>query len=368
MPSASQFAALYHFAGLVAEVIVADGQRRDTAAAADAFLARDDRNLRRNDDVGNRLCVGGGGVIRRDINHVAFGRLLRHGRNVVGIRESVFLAGDALRFQLRLHNANLIGAVRFRRAVEQRNRLRFREQLHNHVRLTVQRGEVARAGNVDFRVALPVADFQRRAVVGNRRAKNRNIRRRADRRLKRGRRVRHNQVNIRRHKAIGNHGAGSRIARSVLLIKNNLVAKLLRQRVTETLGRRVQRLMLHQLQNADVIRLFFRARHRQAGQRHTQRQQNRKHLLHTGKPPSNTTRFRQSRSVSTRKSVPYPSARVKTGKRKGQKENKTKKQCGTWNLSFSLTKRTKCCILDAAKPFVLYRKECFSCGKSLPCC
>ena len=346
----------------------ADGQRRDTAAAADAFLARNDRNLRRNDDVGNRLRVGGGGVIRRDINHVAFGCLLRHGRNVIGVRESVFLAGDALRFQLRLHNANLIGAVRFRRAVEQRNRLRFREQLHNHVRLTVQRGEVARAGNVDFRVALPVADFQRRAVVGNRRAENRNIRRRADRRLKRGRRVRHNQVNIRRHKAIGNHGAGSGIARSVLLIKNNLVAKLLRQRVTETLGRRVQRLMLHQLQNADVIRLFFRARHRQAGR-----------AIHSASKTANIF-FIQGNLLqillASAKAEAFLQGKVyrilrrvsRPGSGKDKKKTKQKKQCGTWNLSFSLTKRTKCCILNVTKPFVLYRKECFSCGKSSPYC
>jgi len=53
------------------------------------------------------------------------------------------------------------------------------------------------------------------------------------------------------------------------------------------------------------------------------------------------------------------------GSGKDKKKTKQKKQCGTRNLSFSLTKRTKCCILDAAKPFVLYRKECFFMRKIL---
>jgi len=62
--------------------------------------------------------------------------------------------------------------------------------------------------------------------------------------------------------------------------------------------------------------------------------------------------------------VSFGACQDREAERTKRKQNK-KKQCGTRNLSFSLTKRTKCCILYAAKAFVLYRKECFFMRKIL---
>ncbi len=118
------------------------------------------------------------------------------------------------------------------------------------------------------------------------RAENRNISRCAYASLKCRCRVRHNQINIRRDKAIRDGRTGRNVIRCVLFVKNHVVAELVGQRVAETLRCSIQRFMLNELQNTNMVNLVFRGSSHHARQRQTQRHHQSKHLFHTGKPPS----------------------------------------------------------------------------------
>ena len=180
-----------------------------------------------------------------------------HGSNVVGISERILFRFEAQLFQVALDNANLVGGVCFSRAVQQGNLLGIGEQFLNHVRLTIQRSQVAGAGNIQLGVALPVADIKGSAVVGNGSAQNRDISRGADSRLQSGRSIGHNQINAGRNEAVGNGCAGSRVAGCILFIKNNPIAQLFGQRIPEALGSGIQCGVLYQLNNTDRVGLLF---------------------------------------------------------------------------------------------------------------
>ena len=184
--------------------------------------------------------------------------------------------------QLLRHHFNLVGRVGFTGAVEQANFLGFREQLLDHRRLLIQRGQIGGTGDVGTRLAVHTGQIQRHAVIRHRRAQNRDIARSALRRLQRAGSVGHDQVNIIRHESIHDLHASSSLASRVLFIKYNLIAQLFGQEIAEALGGRVQRRMGSQLANADAIGFFLRQSRAQTRQQQTDSHQNRAYLFHCG--------------------------------------------------------------------------------------
>ena len=207
-----------HLARDLAQLIVVDGQGRYAAARADALLARNNRHARRDHNVRDRLGAGSGGVIGRDIDYIAArSRVLRNGCNVVRVGESVLGAGVAHLLKHRGDGVDLVTGVRLSRAEQQADVLRIREQLVEHLRLAVQRRKVGRTGNVGAgrRGAGPALYAKRSAVIGDRSAEHRNIRRAGLCGLQGRRAVGHNQVNAAGDEVVGKYGAVVRVARSI---------------------------------------------------------------------------------------------------------------------------------------------------------
>ena len=237
--------------------MVVDGQSCNAAAVADALLARDYRDACRDNNICDRLSAGSGGVIGRNIDNVAAGSsLLGNRRNIVRVGERELGAGVAQLLKQRLDGVDLVLGVRLSRAVQQTYILRVREQLLEHIGLTVERCEVGGAGDVGAGLAGPVGDAQGGAVVGNRGAENRNIRGSRLRCLKRCGRVCHDEVIVRGNKAVYDGRAVRRLAGSVLEVELDLAAvrlDQLGQLVLEALRCRVERLVLNQLYDTDLV-------------------------------------------------------------------------------------------------------------------
>ena len=96
-----------HLAGSVAKVEVGDAQAGDTAAAADAFLTGNDGDTGGQRYVVDGLGAGGGGVIGREVEHIALGA---GGSgdvcNIVGVCEGEFLD---LKAELLEHRGDGVG-------------------------------------------------------------------------------------------------------------------------------------------------------------------------------------------------------------------------------------------------------------------
>ena len=139
---------------------------------------------------------------------------------------------------------------------KQADALGVREQLFDHSCLLVQRGQVRGAGDVVADGAGPIADIQRGGVVGNGGAQHRDIGSSLGGGLQRRGSVGQDQVNAVGDKAVHNGSAVGGIAGGVLLIKFYIaLAQLLDQSVLEALGRSVQRFVLNQLADADIVDL-----------------------------------------------------------------------------------------------------------------
>ena len=150
----------------MAQIIVADGQRGNAAAVADALLASHNGNLGRQNHIGDCLGVGGSGVVGGDVDDIGVvGSRLCHRGDIVRVGEGVAGNGVALLRQIALNDIALVNRVRLGAAVEQADCLGVREKLLNHGRLLIQRGQIGGAGDVAAYRAGPVADVQRSRIV-----------------------------------------------------------------------------------------------------------------------------------------------------------------------------------------------------------
>ena len=205
----------------------------------------------------NCLGAGSSGVIGRDIHNIACrSSLLRYGSNVVGVGERILSAGVTQLLKQRLDGIDLVLGVRLSRAVQQTYVLGIREQLLEHVCLTVERCKIGSTGDVGTGLAGPVGYAECGAVVGYRSAEDRNIRGAGLCSLQSRGSVRHNEVHTRGNKAVYDGGAVCGLAGGVLRVKLDLATvslDQLLQLILETLRSRIQRLMLNQLNNAYLI-------------------------------------------------------------------------------------------------------------------
>ena len=184
--------------------------------------------------------------------------------------------------QLLRHHFNLVGRVGFARTVEQADFLGFGEQLLDHRRLLIQRGQIGGTGDVGARLAVHTGQIQRHAVIRHRRAQHRDVARSALRRLQRAGGVGHDQIDVFGQEVIHNQRAVGRLASRIVFNKGHLIAQLFGQEIAEALGGRVQRRMGSQLANADGIGFFLRQSRAQTRQQQTDSHQNRAYLFHCG--------------------------------------------------------------------------------------
>ena len=113
-----------HFARLVPEIVVADGQRRNTAALADALFTGEHGNLLCSDDIADGFRTGSRRVVGGDVDDIAVGSsVFCDGRNVVGVGEGIASAGQTLAGEIFLNDLDLILGVCLCRTVEQTDRL-----------------------------------------------------------------------------------------------------------------------------------------------------------------------------------------------------------------------------------------------------
>ena len=258
-----------HFAGLVAEVIVADGKSRDAAASADTGFTGNDGGLFIQNDIADGGGAGSGGIVGGNVDYVNFLRSIgRNYGNVVGIGKGVTLAYKALFGELFFDNLNLIQAVGFGGAVQKAYNLGIGNELEDHIRLLGKGRKVAGAGNVLTDNAGEVVNAERHAVLGNGGAENRDGHGRIVRSLQSGRRVGHNEVVLLGNKAVYDRAANGNITGGVLNIDSNIFfAENVFKRLLKAFGCGVERLMGYQLAYAD-FELFFGRSNRETGNRH----------------------------------------------------------------------------------------------------
>ena len=195
-----------HLAGLIADVIVVDGQGGHAAAGADALLAGNHGDLGGQHHVGDELGVRGGGVVGGDIDHVRGGAgRLGDGGHVVGIGEGEALTGIAHLGQIALHLLDLIDGVGLAGAIEHTHGLGVGEQLLDHSGLLVQGSQVAGAGDVPARAARPLVDVQGGGIVGDGGANNGNRVRSGGCSLQGCGGICQDQIHIAGHKAVEIH-------------------------------------------------------------------------------------------------------------------------------------------------------------------
>ena len=148
---------------------------------------------------------------------------------------------------------DLIAGVGLSGTEQQSNLLGLGEPLGNHGSLLFQIGQVGGAGDVAAHSAGEVIHVQRHAVSGDGGAQNGDIAGGGGRGGQRGSGVGHDQIHAVRHEAVDDGGAVDGIAGGVLFHDLHLTGQRLVQRVDKALGGGIQRIVLHQLADADGI-------------------------------------------------------------------------------------------------------------------
>ena len=205
------------------------------------------------------LGAGGGGVVGRDIEHVVcVARRAGDGDNIVRVGEGVCIHGAAGLLKRGLDDLDLVDGVRLAGAVDDADVLGVREQLRDHGRLLIERGQIGRAGDVAADRAGEVVDAERNAVLRDGRAEDRDVLRGGGRSLQRAGRVGKDQIHAAGHEAVADGGAGGRVAGGVLLVEGDVLgAERVGDRVAEALGGRIERVVLHELADADGVVLIL---------------------------------------------------------------------------------------------------------------
>jgi len=243
-----------HLASGHAQIIVADGQGRHAAAGADTLLAADSGNTGGHQDVGDGLGVGGGDVIGGEIDHIrVVSGGLSHGRHVIGVGEGKFPGLNALVGQAGRHFLDLVAGVGLGGAEQQGDLLGLGEPLGDHIGLLAQVSQIGGAGDVAAYGAVEIVKIQGHAVSGDGGAQNGNVGSRGSGGGRGGGGVGHDQVHALGNKAVDDRAAVVGLAGGVLVFKLHLAGEGFIQSVNKTLGCSVQRGVLHQLADADLI-------------------------------------------------------------------------------------------------------------------
>lgn len=125
--------------------------------------------------------------------------------------------------------------------------------LRDHGRLLIERREVGRAGDVAADRAAEVVDIKGNTVGSDGGAEDGNIARGGSGGGQRAGGVRHDEIHAVGNEAVDDGGAVGAVAGGVLVLEFDLAGQRLIQRVDEALRGGVERLVLHELADADDV-------------------------------------------------------------------------------------------------------------------
>ena len=201
--------------------------------------------------------IGGGGVVGGDVDHVAGSAGgLGHRGQVVGVREGVVGAGEALTLQVLPDDVHLVDGVGLCRAVEQAHVLGVGEEVQEHLGLVFQGGQVGGAGDVGAGGAGPVLHLQGGGIVGDGGAQDGDVRGAGLGGLEGGGAVGHDQVHPGGDEPVDDGSGVGGLAGGVVQLKLHAAAgggDQLGELVLEPLGGLVQGGVLHLLADAHGI-------------------------------------------------------------------------------------------------------------------
>ena len=248
-------------ARLDAELVVVDAVRCEAASLDHVRLCADDGDFRRIGDGDERRHRGGDDVVCRLIECInGADEALRGLLEVVDRRDRRDFDRQAFRLGIFLHCFDLDFGIDLARAIDRADGLGLRLDLQQQVDLLLDRVHIARARDVATRLLVRCREL-RADIVRDGRADNRDVLRRICDRLRGRRRDGADEVHLARDEALRDVLEVRLVSLCVLLVELDVLVLLVAtflQAIDKALVRRIERVVLDELDDADFVRLARR--------------------------------------------------------------------------------------------------------------